>query len=273
MSGIASDHVPHAHARVMSPNTINLGIQSGTLGRNATKGNLYILNYSEEYTGDFLAMMLDTHPDHLLCRMSEDHEYVTEKLKWYYSHISTYSRSRKCERCEKQTFDHTFDKQYGLYHCAIASVLQTSSCSSGSREGIVKDFEFSRLTAPDDEASDTIPDLFQAYYSAVAEYLGVCHESQTHDKTKGTEEGVSTPCEQTSVKVPWSTQQCLVSITSSVDLITPAPVANVGRDLVSDKWDNTSHQPEASSSQSSIRQDGPSSRGVSEKGIRVLFIV
>ena len=35
---------------------------------------------------------------------------------------------------------------------------------------------------------------------------------------------------------------------------------------MSDKWDNTSHQPEALSSQSSIRQDGPSSRGVSEKG-------
>ena len=49
----------------------------------------------------------------------------------------------------------------------------------------MKEPESSRLTAPDDEDSDTIQDLFQAYSSAVAEYLGVCHESQTHDKTNG----------------------------------------------------------------------------------------
>ena len=49
----------------------------------------------------------------------------------------------------------------------------------------MKESELSRLTAPDDEDSDTIQDHFQAYSSAVAEYIGVCHESQTHDKTNG----------------------------------------------------------------------------------------
>ena len=67
---------------------------------------------------------------------------------------------------------------------------------------------------------------------------------------------VLTPCEKAIAKVHRPTQQGLISLTPSMEVITPTHDENAGTDLKSNKWDDIAHRQEASSSQRSILQDG-----------------
>ena len=180
----------------------------------------------------------------------------------------------KCEKqlgihgpqCEKQLCDPASDTLPHQGQHGATGIHSVQSCSSRSQDRKEVEPVLPETTLPGGIWDDTILELHLAYSSAVTEYLSPHHGSQPIDMTRGMIESVSMPCEKVSAKEHRSTQQCLISLTQSQEIITPAHVENTGRDVMSNEWDDHSHHPEASFSRSSTLQDGSYSRIVSEVG-------
>ena len=188
-------------------------------------------------TGNALGAALDTHPDYLLCWSKGDHDYITG--------------------------DHGVTRSHTI-----------RLCSSTSLERSMVEPLLPGTLIQGEVSDDTILELHQAYSSAFCgsklrrKCLSTHLEREHFDVTTGMTESVLPPCGKASAKVHRPTQQRLISLTPSMEMITPTHDENAGTDLESNTWDNSSHCQEASSSRCSMLQDGSLSNEVSESGCK-----